>query len=159
MFSHKYNKRCFPVNIDLGNSVYLFLSIQKSSSWVFFCLFQYFFLTQRLYIVSFHRDHKPFREELWVCFLFFVLYFSLGSTDHTVNLSVRKQGSPLPGSGLWTWLAGDRGTAQAQNSSQSVSPGQGPIRAPRMRLSQSWRLAGFYGSFWCLSSSSRHSQR
>ena len=47
------------MNMDLGNSVYLFLSIQKSVNWKFFVSVIFFFQTQRLCIVSFHKEHKP----------------------------------------------------------------------------------------------------
>lgn len=134
-----------------------FSQFKRVQAGFFFVSVIYLFFNTKTVYFFFQRDHKPFRGALRFFFLF--VCFCLGNTDHTVNLSVSKQGSPLPGSGLWTWLAGDRGIAQTQDSSQSLSPGQGPIRAPRMGLSQSWRLAGFYGSFWCLSSSSRHSQR
>ena len=91
----------FPVNMDLGNSVYLFLSIQKSVNWKFFVSVIFFFQTQRLCIVSFHKEHKPIWGQLWFC-------ISLrGAPAHTVNLPINKQGSMLPRQAV-TWHGDDR---------------------------------------------------
>lgn len=103
----------FPVNMDLGNSVYLFLSIQKSVNWKFFVSVIFFSQTQRLCIVSFHKEHKPIWGQLWFCISLW------GAPAHTVNLPISKQGSMLPRQAV-TWHGDDR-VIQSQGSRVCIS--------------------------------------
>lgn len=60
------------MNIDLGNRVYLFLSIQKSVNWKFFVSVIFFLNTKAMYCFFPQRTQPNLRAIM-------VLYFSLGS--------------------------------------------------------------------------------
>lgn len=125
----------FPVNMDLGNSVYLFLSIQKSVNWKFlFQLFFFFFKTQRLCIASFHKEHKPIWGQL------VVLHFLLGSTGlhcELANPQTRLRAAQTGCDLAWTWQSRTEPGLQALY--QQLAPWGG---RPAGRSSRGWGPCG-----------------